>query len=140
LESLDVSETHCAFEEVAELFRSPHLTALRQLNVWRSFGWGTRDTGSAALALLDAAFLDGLEGVRFPRLHEPDEFLQRLARCPRVAGLRALFLSETRIGPETALALLASPHLSRLRFLQLTFQGYPELTQALRERFPGVST
>src|SRR5262249_37664567 len=115
LEALNLNRASVTVPGCVLLLQSPHLRSLRRLDVGRE--WGYTGSGQEALPLLTSPWLGQLEEFRLPRLEAPDVFLQRLATCPEASGLRALDLHGSRITPDTARALVESPHLNGLKYL-----------------------
>jgi uncharacterized protein (TIGR02996 family) len=90
-------------------------------------------------ALLESVSLGALRSLRLKWCALGDEQTARLVRHPWVARLRRLDLSNNHIADEGATAILDSPHLGGLDWLNL--RGNPaaegRLSNTLRDRFGG---
>jgi len=64
--------------------------------------------------------------------------VELMAQCPAVANLRSLYLGSNRIGAAGVKALVDSPHLDALRYLELIgnpFEASRTVVSSLKERF-----
>jgi uncharacterized protein (TIGR02996 family) len=145
---------------LAILLGSPHLTRLRALKMFESFGgdevrawitvprWpaltkldlnGVVQGDELTAELARSGHLRGLTELTLIYNEIGDEGARALADCADLAGLTRLELYGNEIGDAGALALARSPHLGNLQALDIDNYGRTELgpaTQAaLRERF-----
>jgi uncharacterized protein (TIGR02996 family) len=100
------------------LLESPHLTALRVLEVP-----GCGITAEGARLLAKASHLKGLRELDLTWCRIGPMGMEHLAGAAHLAGLTRLVLEATDLGPAGAAALAASPHLRQLRRLDLARAG-----------------
>ncbi|MBN9119791.1 MAG: TIGR02996 domain-containing protein, partial [Planctomycetes bacterium] len=113
LRELDLSLTPLSATDAEELFRAPHLRALKRLRVL-----GHRWTAETVRALAAGGF-GQLTSLRLTHAALDDEAAEVLAGCPALAGLRDLDLGHNAITGRGVTALLTSPHLANVAFLGL---------------------
>ena len=120
--------------DAAWLARSPHLTRLRQLTLFRN---NIGDAGASALA--EAPWLSNLKALDLTENGLSSFGARCLAEAPVPVRLRLLSLSMNTLGDEGAAFLSQAPWLSRLEALSLQRTGVTsEGVSALRRRAPFV--
>jgi uncharacterized protein (TIGR02996 family) len=124
-----------------ELAKSPHIGAVRGVEFLLS-----ETSGELAAEYLRTVPTSGLRSLEL-RVHTVNlaapgwttrnvALAQVMARCPGLAGLRRLALDYAGVGEEGARALVESPHLNALEYLDLRNNGIGiEVEAALRRRF-----
>jgi uncharacterized protein (TIGR02996 family) len=124
-------------EAVAKLADCPHLARVRHLTL-HYYDPRAYDGFAGLEALLKSPHLCGLRRLEWNGYSHDgkDEGARRIAACPRLPGLEELSISGVR--EEAALAVARSPHLKKLRLLQLSYWGNfsREAKAELKKRFP----
>jgi len=67
-----------------------------------------------------------------------DDGLYLLARSPRLANLRTLQVTGTRVGDAAVHAVMESPHLRRLKWFRVGEGISPATRRLMESRFPGL--
>ncbi|HJZ59837.1 MAG TPA: hypothetical protein VKE74_33150 [Gemmataceae bacterium] len=119
VQALNLYQSPIGEEAVRTLFGLPHLAELRGLHL------GEGDATPGMVAVL-AECLSGLRELYLWDFHEGelgDAGLAALANHSAFAGLTALNLLQTGVGPDGARAVAESPHLHHLESLSFGFQA-----------------
>lgn len=122
----------------AALVKCPQLSRFRVLEIR---GYQTQGTPSEPLHTLFASpALSGLWWLAFTGYsHLDSEAMERIANSESLRNLEMLTLRFCEIDDNGARALAASPHLNKLRDLDLTGNEFTgDTPSVLRKRFPGV--
>jgi uncharacterized protein (TIGR02996 family) len=121
------------------LAKCPQLNRLRVLELRSYNSLGPAGVGPLE-TLLASPHLAGLWWLAFQgNCVLGLEAMERIAGSESLRGLEFLTLRWCGINDDGALALVASPHLTRLRDLDLTGNEFTgDVPSALRKRFPGV--
>lgn len=121
IEELHLWSYNLGDDHTARLLSSPHLTRLRSLDVMC-----LRQAQAALRPLLDPRFAT-LRRLRFGRVDDQDggsrlddDVARMLAQAPSLAGVEELAIPFAALGPDGAMALVASETLGRLRRLDLS--------------------
>jgi uncharacterized protein (TIGR02996 family) len=132
LEELELGESDCSDELIAELARSRW--PLRDL-ILR----GDRATAAGLAALLSSPVMAALRSLELRGTGTGDDGARLIAVCPAAAGLRGLCLAHCGLGDAGAAAIADSPHLAALERLEVDKAATisPETLAALGERFGG---
>lgn len=114
----DARARHLGAKGARALFKSPHLGALRRLNLLEQ-----RIGDDGALALARGQSLGALTDLNLSGNELTAAGAASLASCARLSALRTLDLVDNAIGDEGAAALASSPHLRALSELHLVSNG-----------------
>ncbi len=141
---------HLDGEGLQAIATSPHLTALRHLDISNNWLFNVRthyERDRIIRHLLALGDLPALTDLRLGHIEAPPDLILSLAEQPWLRRLKVLDLSGNRVANEGARALTESPHLTQIEQLDLRNLGLidletgadlrlsPEVKQLLKQRF-----